>query len=97
MRYEIFSIFDGAAVAFFPPVFLATEALLTRELIKVRDRNPDHVFVKHSEQFTVFKLGEFDDSTGVITTCGQEAVVNLKVLFARGQRPTAVDSVQVVS
>lgn len=97
MKLGVFSVFDSAAVAFYPPIFLATEALLYRELIKLRDSSPTHNFVKYSEQFTVFKLGEFDDSTGVISDIGQEAVINLKVLFAKGQRPVAVDSTQEVS
>lgn len=94
MKFEVYSVFDAAAQAFYPPIFLATEQLLIREMLKVRDKHPEHLFVKHSEQFTVFRLGTFDDSTGQLMDLGQEAVINLKVLFSRGGRPVAVDSVQ---
>lgn len=65
-----------------------------RDLRDLPEKQPAHLWVRHPEQFTVFSLAEFDDQTGQFSNVMAEAVINLKVLFAQGGRPVAVDSVQ---
>lgn len=83
MKFKVFSIFDSAAAAFLPPWCLPTEGMALRQLKDLPDSQPAHQFVKHAEQFTLFQVAEFDDSTGVFSGRTPEAVVNLHVLFSR--------------
>lgn len=95
MKHKVFAIFDQAAAAFLPPWCVPTEAMALRHLRDLAEREPQHSFVRHAEQYTLFTLAEFDDGTGMFSEIRQEAVRNLKVLFAKG--PVSVESVQKVA
>lgn len=94
MKLEIFAIFDTAAAAFLPPWTVPTRAMALRHLGELPESQPQHQFVRHAEQYTLFCLGSFDSTSGIITPCAPEAVSNLKVLFARvkvvSERPSVV-------
>lgn len=65
MILQIYSIKDKAVNAFLQPFFSPTIASANRSLsVVVNDR--DHDFHKHVDDYTLFKLGDFDDSTGAI-------------------------------
>lgn len=85
MRHKVFSIFDTAAAAFLPPFVVPTVGVVVRQLRDLPETQPTHPFVRHAEQYTLFELGAFDDSTGRFEDLGQEAVWNLKVLFSQGE------------
>lgn len=85
MKMVMFSMFDAAAAAFLPPVFLRTEAVMLQSLRDLPKKEPQHPLVQHPEQYTVFVLGEFEDSDGSLKVRPPEAVINLKVLFSQGE------------
>lgn len=63
MKLKIFSVFDKAVHAFLPPFFLPTDQTAVRAFSDcVKDEK--HAFYRHPGDYTLFRLGEFDDVTG---------------------------------
>jgi len=87
MKHEMFSIFDVKAQAYLPPFVLPSEAMAIRVFGDCVNSN-DHQFAKHPGDYTLFKLGTFDDSVCVVScTPGAVKVVNgLEVVFS-GDEP----------
>lgn len=76
---KIFSIYDEKAEAFLQPFFMETVGQAERALIDcMSDEN--HNFARHSADYTLFQIGEFDQSTAVITPnkIGLSNLVELK-------------------
>jgi len=66
MRMTGFSIYDKKAEAFGPPFFQPTPSMGIRtfgDLVK----DPNSPFSKHYRDYELYKVGEFDDSTGTIS------------------------------
>lgn len=66
MIHEIYSIHDKAVNAFLQPFFSVSLASATRSLQHVLS-DPEHAFSKNVHDFTLYRLGEFNDSTGELT------------------------------
>jgi len=62
MKVCIYSIYDTKAQSYLPPFFLQNDALAIR-LIKNTVTNPEHQFSQNAEDYVLFKLGAFDDSS----------------------------------
>jgi hypothetical protein len=63
---KIFSIYDEKAGAYLQPFFLDTVGQAERALLDcLADSN--HNFSRHTADFTLFLLGEFDEQTGLVT------------------------------
>ena len=60
---KIFAIYDSKVAAFQAPVFLRTHGEAERE-ISAMCRDPKHHFCKYAEDYTLFDMGDFDESTG---------------------------------
>nr|QJB19072.1 MAG: nonstructural protein [Microvirus sp.] len=67
MILKVFSVLDVKADAYMQPFFSQSRGVATRDFTDVVS-NSDHVFSRHPNDFGLFELGEFDDSTGVITS-----------------------------
>lgn len=63
MLYKVFTVYDGAVKAYLPPMLLRTRGEAIRSISEAL-RAPDHQFSKHSPDFSLFELGEWDDNTG---------------------------------
>lgn len=75
MKQIIFAIHDGKAMAYLPPFFLHSEGMAKRSFGDcIADEN--HQFGKHPEDYTLFKIGEFDDARGVIIGHGHISLGN---------------------
>lgn len=66
MKLKVFSVYDSAAKAYIPPFFVAEVGLAIREFQGCAC-DPNHHFCKFGSDFTLFEIGEFDDSNGVLT------------------------------
>jgi len=76
---KIFSIYDEKAEAFLQPFFMETVGQAERALIDcLSDEN--HNFSRHSADYTLFQIGEFDQTTAEITPLkiGLSNLVELK-------------------
>jgi len=65
MNQVIVAIFDRAAVCFSRPVFTQTEGTAIRSFTdEVNRQSPDNQLNVHPEDFDLYHVGVFDDSTG---------------------------------
>lgn len=63
MRHGLFAVKDKAADAFLPPFCLPTESMAIREFLHAA-KIPDHKFCVHPFDYSLYKLGYFNDATG---------------------------------
>lgn len=63
MILKVFAIYDSKAEAYLQPFFMANKGTAIRAIADILTK-PDHSFSKYPEDFTLFELGEYDDSNG---------------------------------
>lgn len=81
MIKHVYSIFDEKSEAFLQPFFFDTKGQAIRAIIDcLTDTN--HQFYRHTSDYTLFKLAEFDDENGSFKLC-QESLGNLIEFKAR--------------
>lgn len=61
----MFSVFDQKAQAYLPPFFMHAEGMAIRSFGDCIE-DPEHQFGKHPEDYTLYEIGEFDDSKGMV-------------------------------
>lgn len=66
MKHGMYSVKDKAADAFLPPFFLPTDGMAVREFMHCCGL-PDHKFRLHKYDYSLYKLGEFEDGSGKVT------------------------------
>lgn len=67
MQLKMFSVYDIKAEAYLPPFFLPTVGMAVRTFADCA-RSKDHQFGKNPEDYILYELGTFDDSSGVVTS-----------------------------
>lgn len=68
MIHTIAAIKDRAADAYLRPIFTNTAGQAIRIFQDEVNRNAeDNIMYKHPEDFDLYLLGEYDDSTGLLT------------------------------
>lgn len=102
MIRKVFAIFDSKGKVFSNPYFFNEEGEILREFIDLAN-DPQSKVNKHPEDYILFKIGSYDDTTGSL-----EAVIpplNLGVASAYIRvsqaplpiNPALVDSVQLTN
>lgn len=66
MIVNVYAIYDSKADAFLQPWFAATHALAFRNIERAT-KNPESPFVQFPADFTLFKIGEFNDEDGTLS------------------------------
>ena len=77
--FELFTIYDSKTAIYDKPMFAKNKNDLVREFINFY-QNPDHKqskLVLNAEDFSLFKIGSYDSSHGVISTQNIEHVANM--------------------
>lgn len=65
MRYKVVAIRDRAIDAYGQPIFVGSTGGAIRSFgDEVNRKDPNNNIANHPEDFDLFYLGEFDDSTG---------------------------------
>lgn len=62
MVLKVFGIYDSKAEAYLPPFFMKSKGEAIRALTS-HVCDPQHNFSKYAEDFTLFELGSWNDST----------------------------------
>lgn len=65
MKHLVFAVYDSKARVFCKPFQVPNLEVAIRAM-KGAASDPTHEMGRHSEDFTLFEIGEFDDETGVI-------------------------------
>lgn len=66
MKMMIFSVFDSKATAYLQPFFSPTIGSAERSFEDAA-RDSGHQFCKHAADYTLFKIGEFNELSGEIS------------------------------
>lgn len=61
------SVFDQVAQVFSKPVFVGNEAIAMRSLRDEVNSGSSGELAKHPSDFALYRVGVFDDNTGIIT------------------------------
>lgn len=83
MRMELFAIFDSASAAYLPPFVAATTAMVVRQIRDHASRDATHDFVRHGDQFVLFRLGEWDNETALLTPCAPTSLGTMQSILAK--------------
>lgn len=65
MIHQIFTVYDAATEAFLQPFFAPTVGAALRIFGEACD-DPNHQFVKHAGDYTLFHIGVYDDASAAI-------------------------------
>ena len=68
MKLNVYSIHDSAAKAFTQPFFMHNDGLAIRAFQGNVNSKEGNNISDHPDQFTLYKIGEFDDVTLPIVT-----------------------------
>jgi len=66
MVHGMFAVKDKAADAFISPFFLPTDSMAIREFTYAA-KDGTHKFCIHPHDYSLYKLGTFDDSNGKVS------------------------------
>ncbi len=98
MHYYMYSVFDSKAGAFLTPFFMSTEGMALRAVSDMV-KDPKSMFHRHADDFSLYQMGEFEDTTGVIVAQHPQAILNLvsfQVQQGDGNGSTVSDVSQVL-
>lgn len=65
MKINMYTVFDSAVKAFVQPFFQITDGAAVR-LFQDQVNNSDSNISKHPDQFTLFRVGSYDDSSALL-------------------------------
>lgn len=85
MILQVCSVFDSAAGLYGRPFFVAATAVAVRSFSdEVNNSAPENGFYRHPEDYTLYRLCEFDESRGVFDSLsgGPELLARGKDLAA---------------
>lgn len=71
MKTCVYSVFDSKAAVYGVPFFMPKDAMAVRAFTDLAN-DPNSTVAKHPEDYTLFKIGEYDDQLGSVE--GHEAI-----------------------
>lgn len=75
MNHLIFTIYDEKAHAYLPPFVMHNDAMAIRVFGDCLNSN-DHQFAKHPHDYSLYRVGEFDDSSGTVNPTNSQMLGN---------------------
>ena len=91
MRHFVYSIYDSASGIYMRPFVAATDQMASRSFTDIAN-DANHEIGRHPEDYTLFRLGLFDDNTGTIEPEAPTKVINALEAIAASQK---VDGAQL--
>lgn len=71
---KIYTVHDGKAEAFLQPFYALTDGAAIRSFTDLLEQND--MFKKYPQDFTLFALGVYEETSGVITPCTPRSLGN---------------------
>ncbi len=93
MKLNVYSIFDTASGLYSRPYFTQSDAEAVRSFTDV-STDADHPVGKHAEDYTLFRLGTFDDERGQLNDEVNESLCTALERIA-STRNSARDNLEV--
>lgn len=82
MIIKMFAIYDSKAEAYLQPFFMKSKGEAIRALSALVD-DVSHNFCRYSEDFTLFELGSWDDSTCMFSLTSTPQSLGVLIEFKR--------------
>ena len=73
MKTYVYSVYDDKMKAYLQPFFQSTDAAAIRA-VRTCVADSSHLFCMHAADYSLFRIGSFDENTGVIEG---ETIANL--------------------
>lgn len=86
MKLNIYTIYDEKAAAYLNPFFLQNDNMAIRTIAEIM-HDGTHAFTRFASDYTLYYLGEYDNTTGVFM-CEKRLVFTLleiRALYAQSQ------------
>ena len=81
MTKVYYAVYDRKAEVYSQPFLEIKDGTAIRAVQDIVINNRDHAFAKHPSDFSLHKLGEFDEQTGVITGKNKpEKIIEIETL-----------------
>jgi len=81
MSKVYYAVFDRKAEMYSQPFLEIKDGTAIRAVQDIVINNKDHAFAKHPSDFSLHRLGEFDEATGVITGKNKpEKIIEIETL-----------------
>lgn len=95
MKLKMFSVFDTKMAVFANPFYDQREESAIRSFSDaVNDPNPNNMWNKHPEDFSLYMIGEFDNDTGEIDLYKPQNLVTASALMSlRRDLPSKISEV----
>lgn len=87
MKLKVFVVRDSATEAYLQPFFARTEGEAIRSF-SMAANDEGHQFAKHADDYHLFRIGEYDDATGMLEA---EVPVSLGSALEYRKSPRRVD------
>ena len=87
MKLNAYSIYDKAVQAYARVFFLRTDSEAKRGFATIC-MDADGDIIKHPEDYTLFRIGEFDDGDGLLTGCEPVPLARAHEMIAMQQART---------
>lgn len=85
---EIFSVYDSKAEAFLTPFFAPTSGVAVR-MFESAANDRSHDMHKYGGDYTLFKIGTFDPTSGEVTADKVHANLGLALSYQKSSGPEA--------
>lgn len=86
MKLNMYSIFDAASGLYSRPFFTQADAEAKRSFTDIA-QDAEHPIGKHPDDYTLFRIGMFDDNTGKITDELNETMCTALEQISLGRNP----------
>lgn len=89
---EIFTIFDSKSQSYGNPVFVQNKNVLQRDIINMMKdpQQAQNLYILNAEDYSVFKIGTYSKTTGLVVSQNLEHVCNMHDLRAMAGPPKEV-------
>ena len=73
----LYSVKDNVSGQFYPPEVSTRDEVIIRNYSNAVNNEKNGLLYTNSSDFTLFKVGTFDDKSGEIVPCSPDFIVNL--------------------
>lgn len=80
MVLRMYSVYDKKSQVYHPGQYCHNDPHALR-FFSMQFENKDSVMGKYPEDFDIYRVGEFDDSTGLVKSCTPEYIINVYALL----------------
>jgi hypothetical protein len=77
---KMYSLFDKKSDLFANPFVEKTDGTAVRAITDLIRQQPTGPFAQYSQDYTLYKIGEFDERSGLVSSLAAEKVIELSTL-----------------